>query len=80
MELLFTAIFARFSLIQVLNEGFLQSVLVAPVSRSGIVLGKVSGGATMALVQGLLFLLAAPLARVPLPVTSFLVASGVLAN
>ena len=79
LVLLFTAIFATFSLIQDRNEGFLQSVLVAPVSRAGIVLGKVTGGATLALVQGLLFLLLAPVAGVPLSVGTFLLAAGVLA-
>ena len=58
---------------------FLQSVLVAPVSSSGIVLGKVLGGATLAMMQGLVFLLLAPVAGVPLSVETFLVAAAVLA-
>src|ERR1700722_16919736 len=41
MIVLFTAIFSMMSLIQDRNEGFLLSVLAAPVSRSSIVLGKV---------------------------------------
>ncbi len=76
--LLFTAIFSTISVIQDRKEGFLQSVLVAPVTRSGIVLGKVTGGATLALVQGLVFLLLAPLAGIPLSLTTFLAAAGVL--
>ena len=48
------------SLIQDRNEGFLLSVLAAPVSRSAIVLGKVLGGATLAAVQGIIFLVFAP--------------------
>ena len=51
MIVLFTAIFSMMSLIQDRNEGFLLSVLAAPVSRSSIVLGKVLGGATLAAVQ-----------------------------
>jgi len=51
--ILFTSIFANLSVIEDRREGFLQSVLVAPVPRSGIVLGKVLGGATIAFVQGL---------------------------
>src|SRR5687767_15889795 len=41
MILLFTAIFSTISIIEDRREGFLQSVLVAPVSRMSIVLGKV---------------------------------------
>ncbi|MBL4700462.1 MAG: ABC transporter permease, partial [Phycisphaeraceae bacterium] len=38
------------------REGFMQGVLVAPMSRLAIVLGKVLGGAIIATVQGLIFL------------------------
>ena len=44
MILLFTAIFSTISIIEDRREGFLQSVLVAPVPRMAIVLGKVLGG------------------------------------
>jgi ABC-2 type transport system permease protein len=64
MIVLFTAIFSMMSLIQDRNEGFLLSVLAAPVSRSSIVLGKVLGGATLAAVQGIVFLVFAPLVGV----------------
>ena len=53
MIVLFTAIFTMMSVIEDRKEGFLLSVLVAPVSRSVIVLGKVLGGATLATLQGL---------------------------
>lgn len=53
--LLFTAIFSTISIIEDRKEGFLQSVLVAPVSRSTFVAGKILGGATLATFQGLLF-------------------------
>jgi ABC-2 type transport system permease protein len=66
MIVLFTAIFSMMSLIQDRNEGFLLSVLAAPVSRSSIVLGKVLGGATLAAVQGIIFLVFAPLVGVHL--------------
>jgi len=62
LVLLFTAIFSTISIIEDRKEGFLQSVLVAPVTRSGLVGGKVLGGATLALIQGVLFLALAPLA------------------
>ncbi len=64
MIVLFTAIFSMMSLIQDRNEGFLLSVLAAPVGRSAIVLGKVLGGATLAAIQGIIFLVFAPLVGV----------------
>ena len=59
MILLFTAIFSTISIIEDRKEGFLQSVLVAPVSRLSMVLGKIMGGTLLAVIQGLLFLLLA---------------------
>jgi ABC-2 type transport system permease protein len=64
--LLFTAIFSTISLIEDRQAGFLQGVLVAPVPRSAIVLGKILGGTTLAAIQGGLFLVLAPLAHVTL--------------
>jgi ABC-2 type transport system permease protein len=63
---LFTSIFAMMSLIEDRKEGFLLSVMVAPVPRSAIVLGKVLGGTTLAAIQGLIFLVFAPFAGVHL--------------
>jgi ABC-2 type transport system permease protein len=57
---LFTAIFSTISIIEDRQEGFLQGVLVAPVPRAAIVLGKVLGGTTLAVLQGGLFLALAP--------------------
>ena len=56
MILLFTAIFATISIIEDRREGFLQSVLVAPAPRWAMVMGQIVGGATIALLQALLFL------------------------
>jgi ABC-2 type transport system permease protein len=57
------------------KEGFLLSVLVAPVPRSAIVLGKVLGGTTLAAIQGMIFLIFAPFAGVRVaPVQIVLVA------
>jgi ABC-2 type transport system permease protein len=78
MILLFTAIFSTISIIEDRREGFLQSVLVAPVSRMAIVLGKVLGGTLLAFGQGLLFLLLAPFIGVSLDLPSFLLACGFL--
>ncbi len=55
--LLFTAIFATISIIEDRREGFLQSVLVAPIPRWSMVLGKLLGGTVIATIQGLIFLL-----------------------
>ncbi|MDB5294717.1 MAG: type transporter [Phycisphaerales bacterium] len=79
MILLFTAIFSTISIIEDRREGFLQSVLVAPVSRMSIVLGKVLGGAALAFGQGLLFLLLGPLAGLKLTVGGFAAAAGMMA-
>src|SRR5256712_5187773 len=72
MIVLFTSIFTMMSVIEDRKEGFLLSVLVAPVSRSAIVLGKVLGGTTLATVQGLIFLVFAPLVGVHMSLSSFL--------
>ena len=53
MILLFTAIFATISIIEDRREGFLQGVLVAPIPRWSMVLGKVLGGAAIAMLQGI---------------------------
>jgi ABC-2 type transport system permease protein len=78
MIVLFTAIFTMMSVIEDRKEGFLLSVLVAPVSRSVIVLGKVLGGATLATFQGLIFLLFAPFLGIHFTVMSFLLTIAVI--
>ncbi|PYV52436.1 MAG: multidrug ABC transporter permease [Acidobacteria bacterium] len=71
MIVLFTSIFTMMSVIEDRKEGFLLSVLVAPVSRSAIVLGKVLGGTTLSTIQGLIFLVFAPLVRVHIGLIDF---------
>jgi len=78
MIVLFTAIFTMMSVIEDRKEGFLLSVLVAPVSRSAIVLGKVVGGATLATLQGLLFLLFAPFLGIHFSILSLLLTVAVI--
>jgi ABC-2 type transport system permease protein len=75
LVLLFTAIFSTISVVEDRREGFLQGVLVAPVSRSTIVLGQALGGTALALLQGLVFLLLAPAVGVSL--TGLAVLSGI---
>ena len=62
MLLLFGAIFSTITLIEDRAAGFLQDVLVAPVSRLSIVLGKVLGGTSIAVFQATVFLILAPFA------------------
>ncbi|MGH7571861.1 MAG: ABC transporter permease [Gemmatimonadota bacterium] len=62
---LVTAIVGTFSLIEDRRTGFLQGVIVSPVPRSAIVLGKVLGGASIAVLQGALLLPLVPLVGIP---------------
>ena len=64
MIVLFTSIFTMMSVIEDRKEGFLLSVLVAPVPRTAIVLGKVLGGTTLSAIQGMIFLIFAPFAGI----------------
>jgi ABC-2 type transport system permease protein len=75
---LFTAIFSTISIIEDRHEGFLQSVLVAPVSRQSVVLGKIAGGTTLAFVQGMIFLCAAPLAGMSVHIAGFVFMAVIL--
>jgi ABC-2 type transport system permease protein len=60
LAVLFTAIFSAISVVWDREFGFLKEVMVAPVSRTAVALGKVAGGSTIAMVQGLVILLLAP--------------------
>jgi ABC-2 type transport system permease protein len=64
LVVLFTSLFANISVIEDRREGFLLSVLVAPVSSRALVLGKVLGATTIGFLQGLVFLPLAPLAGI----------------
>ncbi len=66
MVVLFTAIFSTFAVVDDRKAHFLQGALAAPAPRAAIALGQTLGGATLALLQGVLLLAAAPLAGVPL--------------
>lgn len=66
MALLFSAIFSMISLIEDRNEGFLQSVMVSPVSHQSIVYGKVLGAASLSVMQAMLILPFAKLAGIPI--------------
>jgi ABC-2 type transport system permease protein len=65
MAVMFTAIFSAASIVWDREFGFLREMLVAPVRRGSIVLGKCLGGATVAGFQGVIVLAMAGLVHVP---------------
>ncbi len=78
LVLLFTAIFSTISTVEDRREGFLQGVLAAPVPRWAIVLGQALGGTSLAVLQGMLLLLLAPLMGIPLSAAAFFASLGVM--
>ncbi len=60
MAILFTAIFGAMSIVWDREFGFLKEVLVAPIDRSAVAIGKALGGTTQAMIQGLILLVLAP--------------------
>ncbi|MDP9115987.1 MAG: ABC transporter permease [Actinomycetota bacterium] len=65
MAVMFTAMFSAASIVWDREFGFLREMLVAPIRRSSIVIGKCLGGATVATFQGLLVICLAGLVGVP---------------
>ncbi len=66
MAILFSSMFTGVSVLWDKQSGFLQEVLVAPVSRLSIVIGRTIGGATIALFQGLIIMVIAIALGVPI--------------
>ncbi|MDA0182682.1 ABC transporter permease [Solirubrobacter phytolaccae] len=64
MSVMFTAIFSAATIVWDREFGFLREMMVAPVRRSSIVIGKCLGGATVASLQGVILIVLAPLADV----------------
>jgi ABC-2 type transport system permease protein len=71
MTVLFTALFSAISVVWDREFGFLREMLVAPVRRGAIIVGKCAGGATIATLQGTVILLLAGLVHVPYSPTLF---------
>ncbi|MGD0715062.1 MAG: ABC transporter permease [Gaiellaceae bacterium] len=71
MTVLFTALFSAISIVWDREFGFLREMLVAPVRRGAIVVGKCAGGTTTAAIQGAVMLLLAGLVGVPYSPTLF---------
>jgi ABC-2 type transport system permease protein len=78
MAVLFTAIFRAASLVWDRELGFLREMMVAPVSRSSIIVGKCLGGATIAASQGVIVLALAGLVDVPYDPVLILGALGLM--
>ncbi|MEX2264940.1 MAG: ABC transporter permease [Bryobacteraceae bacterium] len=76
LTVMFSAIFSTMSIIEDRREGFLLSMLVSPASRGSMVLGKVLGAATLAWIQGLIFLAFAPLAGLRTPLAGLAAVAG----
>ena len=78
MTVLFGSIFSAMSIVWDREFGFLKEVLVAPIDRSAVAIGKSLGGATQAMLQGLILLILAPLVGVKLTLTSLVVVIPVI--
>lgn len=65
MSVMFTAMFSAASIVWDREYGFLREMMVAPVRRSSIVVGKCLGGATVASFQGVILIVLAPAVHVP---------------
>jgi ABC-2 type transport system permease protein len=76
IAVMFTAMFSAASIVWDREFGFLREMMVAPVRRSSIVIGKCFGGATVASLQGVILLCLAWAVDVPYSVTLIL---GILA-
>ena len=66
MTVLMNSVMSGLSVVWDREFGFLKEILVAPLGRSGIVLGKVTGSATVAVMQGIIMLILAPVIGVSL--------------
>lgn len=66
MAVLFSAVFGAMSIVWDREFGFLKEILVAPIDRTAVAVGKTLGGATQAMLQGLLLLVLAPVVGVDL--------------
>jgi ABC-2 type transport system permease protein len=71
MSVLTSALFSAIAIVWDREFGFMREMLVAPVSRSSLVLGKALGGGSVAVVQGLVLVVFAPLVGVSFTVASF---------
>jgi ABC-2 type transport system permease protein len=78
LNIMYTAVQSAVSVISDRKFGFLREVLVSPASRSVVLLGKVLGGTTVAMLHGLLVVALAGFVDVTLTPTSVLLGLGVM--
>jgi len=78
MSVLTSALFSSMAIVWDREFGFMREMLVAPVSRSTLVLGKALGGGTVSVVQGIVLVAVAPVVGVSLSVGSFFAMLGLL--
>lgn len=72
MNLIFAAMQSTISIIWDREFGFLKEILVAPISRTSIVLGKALSGSTIAFIEGIFVLVFTPLLKIKIPIASLL--------
>lgn len=72
MSIITSALFSAVAIVWDREFGFMREMLVAPVSRTSLVLGKAVGGGSVAVVQGLILIVFAPLIGVDLTVARVL--------
>jgi len=78
MSVLFSAIFGGMSIVWDREFGFMKELLVAPIDRSAVAIGKTLGSATQSLVQAVILLVLAPFVGVTFTVVSFVQLLGLM--
>ena len=78
MAVLFTSFFSAMSIVWDREFGFLREILVAPISRTSIVVGKLLGGSTIAMIQGSIILMFGPLLGVSINFLIFFKVLGII--
>jgi len=78
MSVLTSSLFSSMAIVWDREFGFMREMLVAPVSRSSIVLGKALGGGSVSVFQGIVLVAAAPIVGVSFTVGSFFEMFGLL--
>jgi ABC-2 type transport system permease protein len=66
MTVLMTSVMSGVSIVWDREFGFLKEVMVSPLTRSGVLVGKAVGAATIAIIQGAIMLVLAPIVNVPI--------------
>ena len=78
MSVMTSALFSAIAIVWDREFGFMREMLVAPVSRASLVFGKALGGGSVAVVQGVILVVVAPLVGVDLTVGRFFAMLGFL--